>query len=255
MNAVSAVSAGWRWVFLSMAGLMLSACAGIGGKPLGASMTAVNYTGQGYDWVAVAQPQTPEQAEAADMVRPYGGSGIMCCVNLPAKWRPGMQLVVQTKDETKAKTSAEWSREHIPLRLRFVEVPPYAESDVGTVWVQLLPDDKIALVVSRYDPSNANWPGVIKGWPKPSIEYRRKQWQVVVKEGEDAVDLYKKLLARIDVENLQEAWSLDSKYNADDVAIFNGPSDLNCRNYLKEQYEKSLREAEVYLEYLKSRRP
>ncbi|MEN7431964.1 DUF3304 domain-containing protein [Chromobacterium sp. TRC.1.1.SA] len=176
MNAASAVSAIWRWAFLSMAGLMLSACAGIGGKPLGASMTAVNYTGQGYDWVAVAQPQTPEQAEAADMVSPYGGSGIMCCVNLPAKWRPGVQLVVQTKDETKAKTSAEWSRENIPLRLRFVEVPPYAEGDVGTAWVQLRPDDKIALVVSRYDPSSANWPGVVRGWPKPSLEYRRQLW-------------------------------------------------------------------------------
>jgi hypothetical protein len=100
----------------------------------------------------------------------------MCCVNLPAKWQPGMRLVVQTKDETKAKTAAEWSKENIPLKLRLVDVPPYAEDDVGTVWVQLLPDDKVALVVSRYDPSNSNWPGVIKGWPKPSLEYRRQLW-------------------------------------------------------------------------------
>ncbi|WP_269209356.1 DUF3304 domain-containing protein [Chromobacterium vaccinii] len=105
-----------------------------------------------------------------------GGSGIMCCVSLPAKWQPGMRLVVQTKDETKAKTAAEWSKENIPLKLRMVEVPRYEASDVGTVWVQFLPNDNVALVVSRYDPSNSNWPGAIKGWPKPSVEYRRVLW-------------------------------------------------------------------------------
>ncbi|KMN51804.1 hypothetical protein VL04_20560 [Chromobacterium violaceum] len=171
------------WLLL-LSGLTLSACAGVGGQ-LGASMTVVNYSGKGYDWVAVAKPDTPEQAEAADMVKPYGASGIMCCVNLPAKWQPGMKLVVQIKDETKAKTAAEWSKENIPLQLRTVEVPRYTEGDVGTVWVQFLPDGKIALVVSRYDPSNANWPGVINGWPKPSMEYRRKIWSEDLKREKD----------------------------------------------------------------------
>ncbi|WP_139166927.1 DUF3304 domain-containing protein [Chromobacterium sphagni] len=164
-----------RMVWLLLCCTALSACAGMGGQ-LGASMTVVNYSGKGYDWVAVAQPQTPKQAEAAEMIGPYGAGGIMCCVNLPAKWQPGMQLIVQTKDETKAKTAAEWDKERIPLQLRTVDVPRYEASDVGTVWVQLLPDDKVALVVSRYDPTNANWPGAIKGWPKPSLEYRRQLW-------------------------------------------------------------------------------
>ncbi|AXE35884.1 DUF3304 domain-containing protein [Chromobacterium phragmitis] len=164
-----------RMVWLLLCCTALSACAGMGGQ-LGASMTVVNYSGKGYDWVAVAQPQTPKQADAAEMIGPYGAGGIMCCVNLPTQWQPGMQLVVQTKDETKAKTAAEWSKENIPLKLRTVDVPRYEASDVGTVWVQLLPDDKVALVVSRYDPSNANWPGAIKGWPKPSLEYRRVLW-------------------------------------------------------------------------------
>ncbi|WP_046168578.1 DUF3304 domain-containing protein [Chromobacterium vaccinii] len=170
---MSAIIKRIAWLLFSC--FALSACAGTGGQ-LGASMTVVNYSGKGYDWVAVAKPDAPEQAEAADMVSPYGASGIMCCVNLPAKWQPGMQLVVQTKDATKAKTAAEWSKENMPLKLRTVEVPRYAEGDVGTVWVQFLPDNKVALVVSRYDPSNANWPGAVRGWPKPSVEYRRVLW-------------------------------------------------------------------------------
>ncbi|MFB0827921.1 DUF3304 domain-containing protein [Chromobacterium violaceum] len=240
------------WLLLSC--FALSACAGIGGQ-LGASMTAVNYSGKGYSWVGIAKPDTPEQAEAADMVKPYGASGIMCCVSLPAKWQPGMKLVVQTKDETKAKTAAEWSKENIPLQFRTVEVPRYAEGDVGTVWVLLLPDDKLALVVSRYDPSNANWPGAIKGWPRPSLDYRRLQWQTTMKEREDAVNLYKKLLQKIDVDDLQEQWSLDSKYNANEVIRFKGPDDPNYRAYLKDQYKKSLKESIEYLEYYKSRKP
>jgi hypothetical protein len=177
-----------RIVWLLFSCFALSACAGTGGQ-LGASMTVVNYSGKGYDWVAVAKPDAPEQAEAADMVSPYGASGIMCCVNLPAKWQPGMKLVVQFKDATKAKTAAEWSKENIPLQLRTVEVPRYAEGDVGTVWVQFLPDGKVELVVSRYDPSNVNWPGVMKGWPKPSMEYRRKIWSDDLKREKELLEV------------------------------------------------------------------
>lgn len=157
--------------------LLLCACSSLGGgSKLGPSLTAVNYTDWPFDWVGVATVDEPDKAMAAEGVEAFGASGIMCCVSLPAKWQPGMQLVVQTIDGTRAKNSAEWSKETLPLIQHRVDVPPYKPDDAGTVWVQLLPGGKVKLVVSSYSPNHALWPGEVKGWPVPTVEYRRKIW-------------------------------------------------------------------------------
>lgn len=157
--------------------LLLCACSSLGGgSKLGPSLTAVNYTDWPFDWVGVATVDEPDKAMAAEGVEAFGASGIMCCVSLPARWQPGMQLVVQTIDGTRAKNSAEWSKETLPLILHRVDVPPYKSEDAGTVWVQLLPGGKVKLVVSSYSPNHALWPGEVKGWPVPTVEYRRKIW-------------------------------------------------------------------------------
>lgn len=157
--------------------LLLCACSSLGGgSKLGPSLTAVNYTDWPFDWVGVATVEEPDKAMAAEGVEAFGASGIMCCVSLPARWQPGMQLVVQTIDGTRAKNSAEWDKEKLPLILHRVDVPPYKPEDAGTVWVQLLPGGKVKLVVSSYSPNHALWPGEVKGWPVPTVEYRRKIW-------------------------------------------------------------------------------
>lgn len=157
--------------------VLLAGCSSLGaGQQLGATLTAVNYTDWPFDWVGVARVAEPEKAMAADRVTAFGASGQMCCVSLPAKWQPGMELVVQTQDGTRAKNSDEWDKEKIPTINHRVAVPRYDSSDVGTVWVQLLPGGKVELVVSRYAPTHAQWPGKVKGWPVPTVEFRRKIW-------------------------------------------------------------------------------
>ena len=172
--------------------LLLTACSSLGGGgTLGPPLTAVNYTDWPFDVVGVATVAEPEKTIAADRVTAFGASGIMCCVSLPRKWQPGLQLVVQTRDGTRAKNSAEWSLENLPLVLHRVDVPPYQPEDAGTVWVQLLPGGKVNLVVSSYDPSHAQWPGEVKGWPVPTVEYRRKIW-------DRDMELMKKSLTRFE---------------------------------------------------------
>ena len=154
--------------------LASSGCAAMGSDKIGVSLSAVNYTDEDYDVVGIARADDPEQLEAMERVAAYAGSGTMCCVSLPTQWRPGLKVVVKTRLGTKAKTYQEWAHEKIPLRTHELEVPRYEEP--ATLWVQILDGGKLAAVVSRYDPPHANWPGAVKGWPRPSLEYRRMRW-------------------------------------------------------------------------------
>ncbi len=191
----------WRYLLSVTLVLLLCACSSLGGGiKLGPSLTAVNYTDWPFDWVGVATVDEPDKAMAAEGVEAFGASGIMCCVSLPAKWQPGMQLVVQTIDGTRAKNSAEWSKETLPLILHRVDVPPYKPEDAGTVWVQLLPGGKVKLVVSSYSPNHALWPGEVKGWPVPTVEYRRKIWDRDMKLLTDDLEDFEKALLRRDAE-------------------------------------------------------
>ncbi|MGL4410393.1 MAG: DUF3304 domain-containing protein, partial [Zoogloea sp.] len=93
----------------------------------------MNYTDWPFDLVAVAKPETPTKIMAAEGVNAFGASGMMCCVTLPRQWQPGMELVVRTKDGTRAKSAREWSLEKMPTIQHRVPVPPYTPRDMGTV--------------------------------------------------------------------------------------------------------------------------
>lgn len=167
----------WPKLTPALLALALSACSHLGqADELSAPLTSVNYTDWPFDLVAVAKPETPTKIMAAEGVNAFGASGMMCCVTLPRQWQPGMELVVRTKDGTRAKNSQEWDVEKMPTIQHRVPVPPYTPRDMGTVWVQLLPGGKVVLVVSRYDPDHPSWPGEVKGWPLPTLEFRRQIW-------------------------------------------------------------------------------
>ncbi|WP_137009668.1 DUF3304 domain-containing protein [Aquitalea aquatilis] len=163
-----------RILLLISSALLLSACSALGQQKMGVALTAINYTDDDYDAVGIAMPDDIKTFEAMDRVSAYGGSGTMCCVALPEKWQPGMKMVVLTQAGTKAKTLEEWDKEKIPVIPHQVDVPRYTTP--ARVWIQIMSPDKVLVTVSNYSPENPNWPGEIKGGPKPSLEYRRKIW-------------------------------------------------------------------------------
>jgi hypothetical protein len=183
----------WPKITLTLLALVLSACSHLGqADELSAPLTAVNYTDWPFDWVGVTKVETPNQTMAADRVSAFSASGLMCCVILPREWRKGMELIVATRDGTRAETPEEWSKEKLPTIQHRVPVPPYTPQDMGTVWVQLLPGGKVVLVVSRYDPDHPSWPGEVKGWPVPTLEFRRQIW-------DRDMSLLQKSLARFEI--------------------------------------------------------
>ncbi len=202
----------WPKITLTLLALVLSACSHLGqADELSAPLTSVNYTDWPFDWVGVTKVETPNQTMAADRVSAFSASGIMCCVILPREWRKGMELIVATRDGTRAETPEEWSKEKMPTIQHRVPVPPYTPQDMGTVWVQLLPGGKVVLVVSRYDPDHPSWPGEVKGWPVPTLEFRRQIWdrdmdlmrknledfESAVQEGGQEAEKYKRAAASV----------------------------------------------------------
>ncbi len=202
----------WPKIMLTLLALILSACSHLGqADELSAPLTSVNYTDWPFDWVGVTKVETPNQTMAADRVSAFSASGLMCCVILPREWRKGMELIVATRDGTRAETPEEWSKEKMPTIQHRVPVPPYTPQDMGTVWVQLLPGGKVVLVVSRYDPDHPSWPGEVKGWPVPTLEFRRQIWdrdmdlmrknledfESAVQEGGQEAEKYKRAAASV----------------------------------------------------------
>lgn len=81
-----------------------------------------------------------------------GGGKKMCCVSLPAEWRPGMQVKIwwqygRLKDDDPA----------LPPRQIELDVPKYGKS-VGDVHVHFYANDKIKLVISNCDAEHPFYP-------------------------------------------------------------------------------------------------
>ena len=70
-----------------------------------------------------------------------------------------------------------------------VEVPRYADNTAPDLWVVRNPDGSFGLVPSSVQPNHPDWPGAIKGWPKPSLEYRRKKYDVYIEVAEGSLEI------------------------------------------------------------------
>ncbi|TDR73609.1 uncharacterized protein DUF3304 [Paludibacterium purpuratum] len=154
---------------------LLAACASLHAEDtIGLGVSNVNYSGTAYDSALAVDPVT-DKSGGGEAAMPYGAGGLMCCYSLPAKWRPGIQVEVRLLKEKVGKTYKERAYEQDVWIKQTVEVPPYQGSP-GTLWIVIYPDGQVAVHATNYEPSNPNWPGKIKGWPVPSVEYRRMLW-------------------------------------------------------------------------------
>lgn len=105
---------------------------------------AVNYTDQGaYFSIDHA---------AGGVVSKHGESGIICCIGIPDKWRPGLKVKVSVQND------ALWLKYKDPNRWQEteLELPPYSEP--GDLYVAILPDDKVEVFASVSGPGGTRWP-------------------------------------------------------------------------------------------------
>jgi hypothetical protein len=93
---------------------------------------------------------------------PFGGGGkTVCCVTLPAKWRPGLKVTIRWEndgdwlmDEQGREVIRDGKRVYVPLppKERTVELAPYTAHDLQHFDVHFMPGDEVIAKPSYYYP-------------------------------------------------------------------------------------------------------
>jgi hypothetical protein len=206
------------WLLLAAAGgLALTSCAKLAGDEA-VSVTAINYTDQELNSYLFKSVDEPGKVAGGPPVGPYEGAGTMCCFSLPATWHPGIKVQL-TYDWW---NGSESHRQHIT---KVLEVPEYPDGQVGTLWALFYPHGVVEVVSSEFAPGHPKWPGRVKGWPKPSLEYRRKVWQEEYDQERSAEKLYLRPSMDDVREDMKKNWEHDSVYSPEKVKSFSGPED------------------------------
>lgn len=134
----------------------------------------VNYSGNEFFYSIVDQ-RKQKPSGVGEHIAPFAGGGTTCCFALPKKWRPGIKVQL-------------WTRHWLPRGpdgklpevdgTTTLEVRQYVDGKPGDLWVIRSSEGVLSVVSSIYEPGHAKWPGKVKGWPQPSIEYQREQWEM-----------------------------------------------------------------------------
>lgn len=99
---------------------------------------------------------------------PFGGGGGVCCVVLPSKWRPGLNVLIKwqrgghwerdlagrvvEKDGRRQFVEGEWKE-------RTVEVPEYVGGDqTGRLHIHFFLEDDVRVTVLPFGPGHKNYP-------------------------------------------------------------------------------------------------
>ena len=95
----------------------------------------------------------------------HGGGSEICCINLPNKWRPGLQATIKWQedgnwllDENGQELIRNGKRVYVPApwKERTVEIPKYDQP--GNFFMHFLPSDEVKVAVSLYFPGHPQHP-------------------------------------------------------------------------------------------------
>lgn len=230
---------------------ILAAC---GKSSLPVSIHGVNYSVEPFSFV-LNDPVDPKNQGGGELVDSYAAGGTTCCYELPKKWRPGIKVSIQSKHWVGK--SADDSLHDIDSK-HLVEIPRYENDKPGELWVLRGGDGRFDIVSSDFQPDHPKWPGRIKGWPIPSLDYQRQRWDLYIDYEKRGVRLYEGLLEELlttpDV-RAKTAWEYALKDDKKSLEGFSGPADSNFRLLLRTDYEHQLTLTRERLQKLERERP
>lgn len=238
---------------LVMAGSSLSACQR--STTVEVSLHGVNYSGDTFSY-SVSDPATPGRpAAGGELIDPFAAGGTMCCATLPLTWRPGLKLQVNVTNWRQEQPDGELVE---TKEMHLVEVPAYPDGKPGEIWVLRAADGGVSVVSSDFQPDHPAWPGKVKGWPVPSIEYRRERWKIILNHEEGGLrdslsileDFKKDPVARAKAD-----WDYYELHNRKRIEGFSGPTDPRYIDFLKKDYEDSLRYSEARVKQVMREKP
>lgn len=149
----------WLWPLL-----LLGAVLGIGGygfhawqekksmdEMVAPGLRLINYTDDEI-YTSVRNSKFPEPGQGAsyDMGPNTGGAGLMCCVPIPTRWRPGIKMNIHYR-------FGKWPMDKEEMKV--VELPEYPDGEAGDLYLVFYSETEFELVSSGYTPRHAKWPG------------------------------------------------------------------------------------------------
>ncbi|MEW6369803.1 MAG: DUF3304 domain-containing protein [Pseudomonadota bacterium] len=224
--------------FLLLGVLALGACQ----KPAAdveVNIHGVNYAGDAFSYYVI-DPAKPKSGAGGELINAFEAGGMTCCFTLPKVWRPGIKVRIDTTHwlpKRPDNSLPEVKETHL------VEVPRYADGKPGELWVLRAEDGRMSVVSSDFQPDHEKWPGKVKGWPVPSLEYRRQRWEIYRNHEEGGVRLFLSLLEELEKDpqrQARDAWEFAKQYEPDSLTKFSGPDDPQYRMMLKKDYMEGL---------------
>lgn len=221
------------------------------------SLHGVNYGGDAFSYYVTDPARQKSNEAGGELIDAYAAGGTTCCFTLPKKWRPGIKVQVRTTHWLPEKPDGslpEVKKTHL------VDVPPYVDGSPGELWVLRAADGSVGVISSDFQPDHPKWPGKVRGWPVPSIEYQRERWELYRNDREGAVRLYEGLLEELEKAphaRTREAWKHANGYAEDrlDLKKFTGPDDPRYAEFLKEDYLQGLERSRERLKRIMEVRP
>jgi hypothetical protein len=203
------------------------------------NLHGVNYTVDPFTYM-VMDPVKPDQISGGELIDSFAAGGTTCCATLPREWRPGIKLTVRTTHWLTARPDGSLPE---VKQVHVVEVPKYVGGKPGELWVLRNADGSVSVVSSDLQPDHAQWPGKVKGWPVPSLEYQRERWEIYRKHEEIFVRLYVSLLDDLGEDPKKHGeffWGETTKSDPSDLAGFSGPHDPKYLASLRKEYDEGL---------------
>ena len=169
---------------LGMGCLLLGIClvAGCAEKTdVDVNLHGVNYGGDAFSFY-ITDPADPEDkgTGGGGIIDPFAAGGTTCCVTLPKKWRPGIKVQVHTTHWLPQKPDGSLPE---VKKVHLVDVPVYATGLPGEIWVFVVRMGAWASSRAIFNQTIRIGPENVKGWPVPSLEYRRERWEIYRKLG------------------------------------------------------------------------
>ena len=229
---------------------VLAACSNTGETSV--SVHGVNYSDQEFTYV-LQDPLHPSNQAGGETIGRYEAGGIMCCFTLPEKWRPEMKINIQYTYYLPKKPDGSLPEIR---KSTMVEVPHYDKPQ--ELWVLRHADGSMGIVSSIYQPDHPKWPGKIKGWPVPSLAYRRERWSLYMEHELIFLRNSESQLAEIRTnpkKNSKESWDSEILFDRDLPKKFKGSDDEKYISYLKSGYEKSIRNTKEKIDDLNRKKP
>ena len=216
------------------------------------SVHGVNYSDQEFTYV-IQDPLHPSNQAGGETIGRYEAGGIMCCFTLPAKWQPGMKINIDYTYYLPKKPDGSLPEIR---KSAVVDMPHYDEPQ--ELWVLRNVDGSMAIISSIYQPDHPKWPGKIKGWPVPSLDYKRERWALYMKHELDGLKNSEMMLRNLlsnPAKETKEAWDFEVSRDSALKSKFSGFNDPKYFYYLKSDYEESLANSKEMVKKMEENKP